>query len=143
MTQKSPNQIVFEKAYQWASKELEKIDVISKDYDGGNKCQQVAFNQAFVNPNANIVVSLMFIPKSGVRIHFINKLNDEYHDHTLGYLTTYNRHFKLAEFKWNELKDYQHPAGASNMLIEFKESVLNLLFTPEGQEKLGISTENI
>lgn len=143
MIKKTPNQIVFEKAYQLASKELEKIEVVPKDYDGGKKCQHVAFNQAFTNPNIKIVVSLMFIPKSGVRIHFINKFNGEYLDYTLGYLTTYNQHFKLAEFKWDELKEYQHPAGASNLLNELKESVLNLLFTPEEQVKLEVNIENI
>jgi len=143
MIKKSPNQIVFEKAYQWANKELEKIEVVPKDYDGGNRCQLVAFNQAFTNPNVKIVASLMFIPKSGARIHFINKFNGEYLDYTLGYLTTYNRHFKLAEFTWNELKEYQHPAEATRLLMEFKEAVLNLLFTPKEQEKHKVSIENL
>lgn len=139
---KSPNQIVYEKAYQWSDTTLEKIKVKPLKYSGSQKCHQVAFNRAYLH-NEPIVIALMFIPKSGARIHFVNKHGNTYRDNTLGYLSKYNTFFKITELKWDELKDYDHPLGAEYLLVETKLNILNILFSVNEQEELGLSLNNI
>ena len=120
------NRHVFELAEKWAKKNLTEIDVEGVEYDGGQRCQHVAMNSLVTKSN-NVIVTLMFIPKSGVRIHFLNKRGSVYEDSTLGYLTAYNTHYKLAEFELNDLKDYEYPNGMNNLLREFKVNILDVL----------------
>ena len=84
----------------------------------------------------DLVIALMFIPKSGVVIHFINKtltLNADvkpihvFIDRTLGYLSQYNTYYKIAEFTLDDLKDYDHPNGMSYLLKEMKMNVLDAI----------------
>lgn len=139
---KSPNQIIYEKAYEWSEMVLEKIKLEPSKYSGSQKCHQIAFNRAYLY-NEPVVIALMFIPKSGARIHFVNKHKTTYRDNTLGYLSKYNTFFKITEFNWDELKDYDHPLGAEYLLVEMKLNVINSLFTIKEQRKLGISLNNI
>lgn len=139
---KSPNQIVYEKAYEWSEMALEKIKVKPSKYSGSQKCHQIAFNRASLY-NEPVVIALMFIPKSGARIHFVNKHGTIYRDNTLGYLSKYNTFFKITEFKWDDLIDYDHPLGAEYLLVEMKLNTLNTLFSVKEQEELGLSLNNI
>src|SRR3990167_2435242 len=96
--QKSPRQLVYEKALIWARKNLEKIDVLPGEYHGNQKCHEVARQYL---QDGNLVIALSFVPKSGVNIHFLNKRPWGYIDNTLGYLSAYNTYFKIAEFGLN------------------------------------------
>ena len=139
MTQR---QIVYNKATQFA-KELEELTVVSGNYLGNNKCHEMAFHNAHESKD-NVVVALCFIPNSGVNIHFLNQADEMVIDDTLGYLSQYNAYFKLAEFSIDELlEDYDHPLGASNLLMEFKLNMINALFTEKEQEELQIDTTDI
>jgi len=54
--------------------------------------------------------------KSDARIHYVNKYETTYSDNTPGYLSKYNKLFKITEFSGYELKDYDHPLGAEYLL---------------------------
>ena len=54
--------------------------------------------------------------KSNARIHYVNKYETTYRANTLGYLSKYNKLFKITELKRYELKDYDHPLGAEYLL---------------------------
>lgn len=150
---KSKNQIIYERAWEWVNdNKIEDIKVTGDKCTMNQKCQNIAFHNAYKasqhrRTETRLVVALNFIPKSGVRIHFLNCFvtDDlrEYYDEVLGYLVKYSKFFKLAEFTWDELADYDYPRGASTLLMEFKTNMLNALFTKEEQEELKLEPEDL
>src|SRR3972149_5054747 len=100
-------QIVYERAEKYAKDNLEKIDVVMGSYDGSQKCQHVARQCVETNLGTNLVVTLCFVPRSGVNVHFINY---DYKtmkciDNTLGYLSKRNTYYFVDEFTLHELED--------------------------------------
>ena len=150
---KSKNQIIYERAWEWVNNnDVEEIKVNGEKCTMSQKCQNIAFHNAykaslFDRADTRVVVALNFIPKSGVKVHFLNRFvagdYSEYYDEVLGYLVKYNHFFKLGEFTWDELKDYDYPQGATNLLMEFKHNMLNALFTKEEQEELKLEAEDL
>jgi len=147
---KSPRQVTSERAEAWAKENLKKIKVNAGTYIGNNKCHEISRNSLTEHTNQNIVVTLSFVPKSGVNVHFIIKNQaDKYVDNTLGYLSKYNTYYKIAEFSLNDLKAYDHPKGMEYLLMEFKFAFLGygkhngILFTTKEREKLRINLSHI
>ena len=143
---KSPRQLVYEKAEEWAKKYLEKIEVEAGEYAANHKCHEISRQK--MDTNVSLVITLSFVPKSGVNVHFVNRVLDgnkesKYVDNTLGYLSSYNTYYKVAEFFLSDLTDYEHPLGMEYLLMEFKFAFIDLLFTEKEQQDLAVTVQHI
>jgi len=107
-------------------------------YDGSQRCQHIA-RQGLEEGADTVVITLAFVPRSGVNIHFINRFGDDYIDNTLGYLSKRNTYYLLSEHKLEELED----ARMSDMLTDEKEKMLGKLFTDEERKEFGIEINHI
>ncbi len=136
---KSQRQIVSEKARDYAENNLNKINVVAGDYDGSQKCQHRARQLLETNPEATVVITLSFVPNSGVNLHVINKVGDEYIDNTLGYLSKRNTYFLVSEHGLDDVADM----NMSKLLLSQKEAMLNSLFTPDELQNQGITTDHL
>lgn len=136
---KKPRQIVAEKARDYAEKKLNKIEVISGKYDGSQRCQHISRQFLEEDKNALIAVTLSFVPKSGVNVHFINKVEDGYIDNTLGYLSKRNDYFLIKHYKYSEVEN----ENMSKLLIKEKEEILNKLFSEQELKEIGIDISHI
>lgn len=138
---KTQRQIVYEKALKYADENFTKIDVKFGKYDGSQRCQHVS-RQLLEEGNADTVaVTLSFVPNSGVNVHFINKVNGEYVDNTLGYLSKNNFYYLISEHTLEELQ--KDDVNMSDMLVKQKESILGKLFSKSEMEEQEIKNEHI
>jgi hypothetical protein len=139
---KSKRQVIYEKAYPYASEKLKKINIKPGDYDGSGKCQHVARNWAEKDGNLTVSAVLSFVPKSGMNVHFVNKNNEgEYIDNTLGYLSKRNIYFLLEDYDNNHLID--EDIHMDKLLIEWKEKTLQQIFSPKEVEELKIELTDL
>lgn len=138
---KTQRQLVYEKALEYAKKYLIKIDVKFGKYDGSQRCHHIS-RQLLEEGNADtVVVTLSFIPNSGVNVHFINKVDGEYVDNTLGYLSKKNFYYLISEHTLVELQN--DDVNMSAMLVKQKENILRELFTKDEMEEQDIKNEHI
>lgn len=135
---KSQRQIVYEKAEEYAKKNLTKIRVQMGDYDGSQRCQHVARHRLETKECSRLAIVLSFVPNSGVNVHMIN-FNKKYIDHTLGYLSKKNVYYLIKEYELKDLIDVK----MSKLLIQYKEEMLNNLFTKKEKVDLGIALNHI
>lgn len=139
MVNKTQRQIVFERALPFAEKNYKKIEVKMGRYDGSQKCQHVS-RQLLEEGNADTVaVTLSFVPNSGVNVHFINRIGNDYIDNVLGYLSKANTYYLISEHTLDELQGI----NMSKMLTDIKEQILQKLFTQSEMKDLGIETSHI
>jgi hypothetical protein len=138
---KTQRQIVYEKALEYAEKHFTKIDVKFGKYDGSQRCQHIS-RQLLEEGNADtVVVTLSFVPNSGVNVHFINKVNNEYVDNTLGYLSKKNFYYLISEHTLEELQ--RDDVNMSKMLMNQKENILKELFTEDEMKNHDIRNDHI
>jgi hypothetical protein len=138
---KTQRQIVYEKALEYAEKYFIKIDVKFGKYDGSQRCHHVS-RQLLEEGNADTVtITLSFVPNSGVNVHFINRVNNEYVDNTLGYLSKKNFYYLISEHTLEELQ--RDDVNMSKMLINQKENLLRELFTQDEIIEQEIRSEHI
>ncbi|KKU54757.1 MAG: hypothetical protein UX77_C0026G0004 [Parcubacteria group bacterium GW2011_GWA1_47_11] len=137
-TPKTPRQIVYERALPFAEKNYKKISVIMGRYDGSQKCQHVA-RHTLEEGADTVAITLSFVPKSGVNVHFINRIGKKYIDHTLGYLSKRNTYYLMSEHSLKELRD----TLMSKMLENTKEEVLSKLFTKKERKDFDIDHSHI
>jgi len=138
---KTQRQLVYEAVLPYAQDNFKKITVKAGRYDGSQKCHHIS-RQILEDGNAdNVSVTLSFLPNSGVNVHFINKINGEYVDHTLGYLSKKNNYYLISEHKLAELKKID--VHMLKMLINIKKDILNKVFNAEELKKYKIDTSHI
>lgn len=138
---KTQRQIVYERALKYADEHFTKIDVKFGKYDGSQRCQHIS-RQLLEEGNADTAaVTLSFVPNSGVNVHFINKVNNEYVDNTLGYLSKKNFYYLISEHTLEELQ--KNDVNMSKMLAEQKENILEELFTKDEMFEQDIRNEHI
>lgn len=139
MSQKSQRQIVYERALPFAEKNYKKISVKMGRYDGSQRCQHNA-RQLLEEGNADTVaVTLSFVPKSGVNVHFINRIQNNFVDNTLGYLSKVNTYYLISEHSLEELQG----VNMSKMLTQVKKDVLSKIFTDKEIKDLDIKDSHI
>jgi len=139
MKKKSERQIVYERAWEYAKSNFREILVVPGKYDGSQRCQHISRQLLEKNTKALVAVTLSFVPKSGVNVHFINNVDGKYIDNTLGYLSKRNTYFLISEHSLSDL-DGVH---MSKMLIKEKEKMLDALFTKDEITELGITLSHI
>jgi len=131
--------MVYERAFPYAKKHFKKIKVNMGKYDGSQKCQHIS-RQLLEEGNADtLVVTLSFVPRSGVNVHMINRVGRKFIDNTLGYLSKANTYYLMSE---HDLEDLQS-VNMSKMLTQTKEEVLKKLFTEKEIDGHGIKHEHI
>lgn len=138
-TKKSERQIVYERAWEYAKNNLREIPVTAGEYEGSQRCQHVSRQLLERDPEALVAITLSFVPKSGVNVHFINKMGDEYVDNTLGYLSKRNTYFLISEHSSEELES----VDMSKMLAQEKEKMLDTLFSEDELAEMGITLSHI
>lgn len=139
---KTQRQIVYERAEKYAEKHLKKIKVLMGDYDGSQKCHHIARHRLETGEYEILAITLSFVPKSGVNVHFINKKNSEqgnYVDNTLGYLSKKNTYYLISEHTLKEIQG----ENMVKSLVNNKEKILNKLFTNKEKKELGINLTHI
>ena len=138
-TVKSQRQIVYERALPFAEKNYKKIAVKMGRYDGSQRCQHVSRQLLEEGGADTVAVTLSFVPNSGVNVHMINRVGNEYIDNTLGYLSKKNTYYLISEYTLEDLAD----TNMSKMLLKLKEDELSKLFTDSERKELGIETSHI
>ena len=108
-------------------------------YDGSQRCQHNSRQLLEEGLADTVVVTLSFVPKSGVNVHFINRIGNEYIDNTLGYLSKNNFYYLISEHNFKDLQG----VNMSKMLIKEKESVLKNLFTDKEIKDFNIEIKHI
>ena len=139
MKKKSKRQIVYERALEYAKNNFREILVIVGEYDGSQRCQHISRQFLEKNTKGLVVVTLSFLPKSGVNVHFINNVKGKYIDNTLGYLSKRNTYFLISE---HSLSDLEY-VDMSKMLVKEKKKMLDILFTNNEITELSITLGNI
>ncbi|MCW9054910.1 MAG: hypothetical protein OQJ98_02965 [Candidatus Pacebacteria bacterium] len=139
MKKKSERQIVYERAWEYAKDNLREISVTAGEYEGSQRCQHISRQLLEKDNKALVVVALSFVPKSGVNIHFINNVNGEYIDNTLGYLSKNNTYFLISEHSLFDLEG----VDMSKMLVQEKEKMLGVLFTEDELSEYSITLAHI
>ncbi|HEC32880.1 MAG TPA: hypothetical protein ENI63_01310 [Candidatus Kaiserbacteria bacterium] len=139
MKKKSERQIVYERAWKYAKDNFCEILVIVGEYDSGQRCQHISRQLLEKNNEALVVVTLSFVPKSGVNVHFINNVDGKYIDNTLGYLSKKNTYFLISQHSLSDIKC----VDMNKMLVKKKEKMLNILFTKDEITELGIKISHI
>ncbi|MFC1732244.1 hypothetical protein ACFL6I_18205 [candidate division KSB1 bacterium] len=139
MKKKSERQIVYERAWEYAKNNFREILVVAGEYDGSQRCQHISRQLLDKNTKALVAVTLSFVPKSGVNVHFINNVEGKYIDNTLGYLSKKNTYFLISEHSLSDLEN----VDMSKMLVKEKEKMLATLFTKDEITKFGITLGHI
>jgi hypothetical protein len=108
-------------------------------YDGSQRCQHISRQLLEEDGADTVAVTLSFVPKSGVNVHMINRVGNEYIDNTLGYLSQKNSYYLISEYTLEDLVD----TDMSKMLLKLKEEELSKLFSDSERKELGIETSHI
>lgn len=149
MEQKSNRQIIYERLWGYVQDKYKQIDVEMGEYHGDKMCQHHAAQNVYEGKCEYAVSVLSFTPKSGVNVHFINKMSRidpdtgkivyVYIDNTLGYLSRKNIYFLLQIYDLKQIEKL----NMSKLLTEWKEKALSWVFTKAELNKFGITLSNI
>lgn len=144
MNNKSQRQIVYERLLPYAEKNMEEITVVPGEYMGNKKCHHNARQKVEQDPRVKAVACLSFFPKNGVYLHFVNHFGLIYIDNTLGYLSQFNRYFKIKEYTLDELKAMDtHRSCMYDLLPNLQQEYLDKVFTKKELKDLKIGLEHI
>lgn len=132
---KVPRQRVYERALEYAKKNLKHIDVKAGRYDGSQKCHHVARQAVETGEADTIAVALSFLDRSGVNVHYLNKIDGEYVDNVLGYLSKANDYWLIKEGTKEDFKDVNMLKDLQNEKIQ----MLSKLFSAEEILKYDIT----
>lgn len=136
---KPQRQRVYERLLPYAKKHFTLIEVKAGEYNGYGRCHQIARHALETGKADTIAVTLSFLENSGVNVHYINSINGEYVDNTLGYLSKANTYYLIREGGKKEFDKVDMIQDIRNQKI----SLLSELFTAEEILKYDITIHHL